>query len=194
MAADTESDVTCLLEAIRAGDGQARDRLVELVYAELHHVAGRLLRGARDGDSLQPTALLHEALIRILDGQALAQAPNRAYFFAAVARAMQNALADHARRRRAAKRGGDLKRVPLDSMLAAIDERGIDTVALHESLEQLAAIHERAGQVVTLRFLGGFTVDEVAQQLDVSVATAESDFRFARAWLRKRIGADHDAP
>jgi RNA polymerase sigma-70 factor (ECF subfamily) len=188
MAADTPSDVTCLLEAIRAGDGQARNRLVELVYGELHQVAARLLRGAPDDNSLQPTALLHEALIRLLDGQALARAPNRAYFFGAVARAMQNALADHARRRRAAKRGGNLQRVPLDAMLAAIDERGIDTLALHEALKQLAVHHERAGQVVTLRFIGGFTVEEVAQQLEISPTTAESDFRFARAWLRKKMG------
>jgi RNA polymerase sigma factor (TIGR02999 family) len=186
---EPEGDVTALLGEIRAGDVRARDRLVERVYAELRRVAGGLMRAEPAGHSLQPTALLHEALADLLRGEALRQAPNRAYLFGAAARAMREVLVDHARRRRAEKRGAGRQRLPLDAVLLYFEEQKVDVLALHDALERLAALNERQSQVVTLRFFGGLTVPEVAEHLGVSVSTVESDFRVARAWLRQQLTA-----
>jgi RNA polymerase sigma factor (TIGR02999 family) len=183
------SEVTTLLEAIRAGDGGAREALVERVYQELHRVASGLMREEPPGHSLQPTALLHEAFGRLLRDDVLGRAPNRAYLFGAAARAMRQILVDHARRRKAEKRGGERGRLSLDAVLLSFEERHLDVVALHEALERLAGLHERQSQVVTLRFFGGLTVEEIAGQLGVSVSTVESDFRIARAWLRQQLSA-----
>src|SRR5262249_17888166 len=130
----------------------------------------------------------NEALIRILDGGALVDAPDRRYLFAAAARAMRDVLVDHVRRRRASKRPGRRTRVPLDGALVAVDAQGLDVIALHEALEGLARAHPRPAQVVELRFFGGLRVPEVAEELGVSVTTVEADWRFARAWLRGRLG------
>ena len=189
MGCDLAGEVTTLLEAIRAGDEQARDRLVEHVYAELRQLAAGLMQAEPVGHTLEPTGLLHEALARLFQADALRRAPNRAYLFGAVVRAMREVLVDHARRRNAAKRGGDCQRLPLDAVLLAFEERNLDVVALHEALERLASFHERQSQVVALRFFGGCTVPEIAEMLGVSVSTVESDFRIARAWLRQQLSA-----
>src|SRR5262249_42565018 len=151
-------------------------------------VAGGLMRHERSGHTLQPSALVHEALLRLLSGEALANIPNHRYLFAAAAQAMRQVLVDHARRHRARKRDGHRVRVPLDRALAGLQERGLDVIALHEALEGLAQAHPRHAQVVALRFFGGLSGPEVAAALEVSDTTVESDWRFARAWLRGRLG------
>jgi RNA polymerase sigma factor (TIGR02999 family) len=188
MLSDTYSEVTTLLDAIRSGDEEAKRRLVERVYRELHQVAAQLMRQEHDSHTLQPTALLHEAFVRLLRSDALQQSSNRHYLFGAAVRAMREVLVDHARQRRAGKRGGGLRREPFDALLAYYEEKNLDVVALHEALDDLATFHARQAQVVTLRFFGGCTVPEIAEQLGVSVSTVESDFRIARAWLRLRLG------
>jgi RNA polymerase sigma factor (TIGR02999 family) len=187
MRCDLAGEVTTLLEAVRAGDDLARDRLVECVYEELRHLAAGLMHGEPAGHSLEPTALLHEAFARLFQANALRQAPNRTYLFGTVVRAMREVLVDHARRRNAAKRGGGRQRLALDAVLLSFEERDLDVVALHEALERLAAFHSRQSQVVELRFFGDCTVPEIAALLGVSVSTVESDFRIARAWLRQQL-------
>jgi RNA polymerase sigma factor (TIGR02999 family) len=187
MAADPQREVTTLLDEIRAGNGAARDRLVELVYDELRRLAGALLRRERPDHTLQPTALAHEALLRLLGPQTLAGTRDRNHFLAAAARAMRQVLVDHARRRDAEKRGGGQERLPLDEALDHLARQNLDVLALHEALEQLAGLSERQSQVVELRYFGGYTVPEIADLLDVSVSTVESDFRKATAFLRSRL-------
>lgn len=187
MAADLQEDVTTLLDRIRAGDTTARDRLVERLYPELHQMAvGFMLQERRD-HTLQPTALLHEALLQLLDGAVLEKASNRRYLFAAVARAMRQVLVDHARQRATDKRGAGCGRVPLDEALRPFEEQHLDVLAVHEALEQLAQLNERHAQIMELRFFGGLTVPEVAKLLNVSVSLVEKDFRRASAFLRSRL-------
>lgn len=183
------SEVTTLLEAIRGGDPAARDRLVERVYGELRIVAANLVRDEGPSNSLHPTALLHEAFDRLLRGDVLGRAPNRAYLFGAAARAMRQVLVDHARARKAEKRGGGRGRLPLDDVLLFFEEQDLDVVALHEALDRLATFHARQAEVVTLRYFGGLSAAETADELGVSVSTVESDFRLARAWLRHQLAS-----
>jgi RNA polymerase sigma-70 factor (ECF subfamily) len=188
MDTDRRGDLSGLLGEARAGHADARDRLVRAIYGELRHMAGGLMRHERPDHTLQPSALVHEALLRLLGGEALADVPDRRYLFAAAVRAMRQVLVDHARRRRALKRDGRRVRVPLDRALATLEERGLDVIALHEALEHLAREHPRQAQVVDLRFFGGLSIPEVAAALGVSDTTAEGDWRLARAWLRGRLG------
>jgi RNA polymerase sigma factor (TIGR02999 family) len=188
LGTERRGDLTAILNEARAGDTEARERLVRAIYAELRRTAGGLMRRERPGQTLQTTALVHEALLRLLDGDALADVPNRRYHFAAAAQAMRQVLVDHARCRRARKRGRDRVRVPLDRVLAGFDEQGLDVIDLHEALERLAQEHPRPAQVVDLRYFGGLSVPEVAEILAVSDTTIESDWRLARAWLRGQLG------
>jgi RNA polymerase sigma-70 factor, ECF subfamily len=181
-------DLTALLVEVRAGRSDAQVRLVSAIYSELRRMAAGLMRRERPDHTLQASALVHEALLRLLSGHALLDAPDRRYLFAAAAQAMRQVLVDHARGRRASKRPGKRNRVPLDGTLAVFDEQGLDVIALHEALQRLALGHPRPAQVVELRFFGGLTMPEVAETLDVSNTTAESDWRFARAWLRGQLG------
>jgi RNA polymerase sigma factor (TIGR02999 family) len=146
------------------------------------------MRRERPGHTLQPSALVHEALLRLLDGDALADVPNRRYLFAAAAQAMRQVLVDHARRRHAARRLGERIRLPLDEALVTFEEQGLDVIALHDALDQLAESNPRQAQVVVLRFFGGLSIPEVAETLEVSDTTVEGDWRFARAWLHGRLG------
>ena len=190
MAGDPQAEVTTLLDDIRAGKADAQRQLIELVYAELRGLASGLMRRERAGHTLQPTALVHEACLRLLTPEVLCVARNRAHFFAAAARAMRHVLVDHARRRDADKRGGGQETLALDQVLDHFAEQNLDLLAVHEALTELAKLHERQSQVIELRFFGGYTVPEVAEQLRVSVATVESDFRKARAFLRSRLRED----
>jgi RNA polymerase sigma-70 factor, ECF subfamily len=147
-------------------------------------MAGGLMRHERPGHTLQPSALVHEALLRLLRDEALADVPNRGFLFAAAAQAMRQVLVDHARRRGARKRNGHRVQIPMYQVLTSFEERGLDMIALHEALIDLAREHPRQAQVVTLRFFGGLSVPGVAAALGVSDTTAEGDWRFARAWLR----------
>jgi RNA polymerase sigma factor (TIGR02999 family) len=187
MEADRQREVTTLLEAIRAGSPGARDQLIALVYDELRRLGGGLLRRERPGHTLQPTALVHEAVLRLFRPDALADPRGRAQFLAAAARAMRQVLVDHARRRAADKRGGGHGRRPLDDVLDHFAEQRLDLLAVHDALTRLAGLHERQSQVVELRFFGGYTVEEIAGQLEVSVSTVESDFRKATAFLRGQL-------
>jgi RNA polymerase sigma factor (TIGR02999 family) len=187
---DLRPEVTPLLDAIRGGNLDARNQLVHLVYDELRRVAGGLMQRERAGHTLQPTDLVNEVFLRLLHADDLARAQDRAHFFAAAARAMRNILVDHARRRATEKRGGGQEFVPLDEALDYFASQKLDVLAVHEALEQLAALHERQSQIVELRFFGGYTVEEVAELLEVSVSTVEGDFRKATAFLHSQLVED----
>jgi RNA polymerase sigma factor (TIGR02999 family) len=188
LGTEQRGDLTAILNEARSGSTEARERLVRAIYAELRRTAGGLMRHERPGHTLQTTALVHEALLRLLDGDTMADVPNRRYLFAAAAQAMRQVLVDHARRRHARKRHGNRVRVPLDQVLAGFDAQGLDVIDLHDALERLAQDHPRPAQVVDLRFFGGLSVPEVAETLAVSDTTVESDWRFARAWLKGQLG------
>jgi RNA polymerase sigma-70 factor (ECF subfamily) len=183
MESEPPEGLSIVLGRARAGDEQARGELIERVYDELRQVASRLMRRERTDHTLSPTAVVHEAVIRLLGGAVFDQASDRNYLFASAARAMREVLIDHARRRTADRRGGGWQRVPLDHMVDYFEEQGLDVVAVHEALDRLAEFNERQAQVMTLRYFGGLTVPEVAAALDVSVVTVERDWRLARAWL-----------
>jgi RNA polymerase sigma factor (TIGR02999 family) len=187
---DTEppQGLTLILGRARAGDEGARGELVELVYDELRQVASRLMRRERAGHTLSPTAVVHEAVIRLLGEAVFDKAADRNYLVASAARAMREVLIDHARRRSADRRGGGRKRVALDSAVDYFEGQGLDILAVHEALDRLAELNERQAHVMTLRYFGGLTVPEVAAALGVATVTVERDWRLARAWLAGRLG------
>jgi RNA polymerase sigma-70 factor (ECF subfamily) len=188
MVAKTPRGLTVILSRARAGDERARDELIALVYDELRRVASRMMLHERARHTLSPTAVVHEAVIRLLGEGVFDRAADRSFLFASAARAMREVLIDHARRRAAARRGGGMRRVPLDSVVDYFQGQGLDVVAVHEALDRLAALDGRQAQVMTLRYFGGMTVAEVAAELGVSVATVEQDWRLARAWLAGQLG------
>jgi RNA polymerase sigma factor (TIGR02999 family) len=187
---DTEptQGLTLMLGRARAGDEAARGELVELVYDELRQVASRLMRRERAGHTLSPTAVVHEAVIRLLGDAVFDKAADRTYLLASATRAMREVLIDHARRRSADRRGGGRKRVALDSAVDYFEEQGLDILAVHEALDRLAELNERQAHVMTLRYFGGLTVPQVAAALGVAVVTVERDWRLARAWLASQLG------
>ena len=186
--ARTPQGLTVILERARAGDERARGELIALVYDELRRVASALMRRERADHTLSPTAVVHEAVIRLLGEAVFEKAADRGFLRAAAARAMREVLIDHARRRAADRRGGGMRRVPLDAVVDYFEGQGQDIVAVHEALDRLAVLDGRQAQVMTLRYFGGMTVAEVAAALGVSVATAEQDWRLARAWLAGQLG------
>jgi RNA polymerase sigma-70 factor, ECF subfamily len=188
MGTESQPGLTLILGQARAGDERARDELLVLVYDELHRVASRLMRRERADHTLSPTAVVHEAVIRLLGEAALDKASDRGYLFASAARAMREVLIDHARRRAADRRGGGRRRVALDAVVDYFEGQGLELVAVHEALDRLAERDERQAQVMTLRYFGGMTVAEVAAALGVSVVTVERDWRVARAWLVGQLG------
>jgi RNA polymerase sigma factor (TIGR02999 family) len=190
MATELQPGLTKILGRARAGDEQARGELVALVYDELRRVATGMMRRERVGHTLSPTAVVHEAVIRLLGEAVFDKAADRSYLFASAARAMREVLIDHARRRGADRRGGGRHRVALDSVVDYFEEQGLDVLAVHEALDRLAELDGRQAQVMTLRYFGGMTVPEVAQALGVSVVTVERDWRLARAWLAGQLGGD----
>ncbi|HQR37892.1 MAG TPA: sigma-70 family RNA polymerase sigma factor [Blastocatellia bacterium] len=182
----TDSDVTRLLDQLRAGDRTALDELMPLVYAELRRMAAGYLRGERAGHTLQPTALVHEAYLKLADQSGL-QPESRAHFLGIAARMMRQALVDHARRHRASKRAGALVRVTYDEDLPVPQEFDVEVIELNDALDALAATDERLARVVELRYFGGLTISETAEVLDVGTATVEREWRLARAWLHRAI-------
>lgn len=184
MSEQNRGDVTQLLGRIDAGDGEARGDLLELVYKELRQVAGGFMRRERPEHTLQPTALVNEAALRILGSEALGQLHSRAHFFGAMAQAMRRVLVDHARAKNAQRRGGEHHRVGLELAvdLADVGDQ-IDLLALDEALQKLESLNARQAKVIELCFFGGLSVPDIAQHLDVSVSTVENDWRLARAWL-----------
>lgn len=175
-------EVTGLLRAWRDGDRGALDRLMPRVYDELRRVAGRYLRHERPDHTLQPTALVHEAYLRLI-GAERPQWRDRLHFYAVAAQVMRRVLVDHARAHRADKRGGGARPVPLDEGIDAGVERTADLVALDEALAALAAIDARKARIVELHHFAGLTVAETAEVLDLSVSTIVLEARLARAWL-----------
>jgi RNA polymerase sigma factor (TIGR02999 family) len=181
-------DVTQLLLEWRSGDGKALARLIPIVYEELHRVASARLRNESSAHTLQTTALVHEAYMRLvgLDRMSL---HNRTHFFAMAARLMREVLVDHARRKRADKRGGGVTLIGLEAADAGTHPPVIDVVAVHEALTELARMDERLCRVVELRFFAGLDIAETAEALSVSTATVERDWTFAKAWLLQRLSA-----
>ena len=179
--------VTQLLAKWRGGDQEALQALIPLVYQELRRLAHNYLRVERPGHTLQSTALVHEAFLRLVD-QSPAQFQNRAHFLAVAAKLMRQILVDYARRRRAAKRGPEYK-VELDESFEVPQEqgRGVDVLAVDDALLQLSRRDEQQGRIVEMRFFGGLTVEETAKALEVSPATVKRDWNMAKAWLTREM-------
>jgi len=180
------NDVTQLLVAWGNGDQAARDELMPLVYAELHRLAHRHIKKERPGHTLQTSALVNEAFVRLVD-QRDVHWQSRAHFFGIAAQMMRRILVDYARKRRFAKRGGDQLQVSLNEELVAANQRSADVVLLDDALTQLAEIDERKSKVVELKFFGGLSIEETAEALDVSAGTVMRDWTLAKAWLRRAM-------
>jgi len=182
-----QGDLTLLLKAAGTGDRAAYERLYQAVYAELRRVAGANLRREAPGHTLQPTALVNEAYLRLAPA---CNFENRRHFFAAAAEAMRRILVDHARQRRSEKRGGGLERVTLSGVDIASEGSIVDVLAVDAALTELAAGRPRLAELVTLRCFAGMSIEEAAAALEISPATAKRDWAFARAWLAERMGAE----
>lgn len=178
--------VTELLAAWSHGDREALDKLMPLVYDELRRLARQHMRRERAGHTLQTTALVNEAYMRLVD-QRRAQWQNRAQFFGVAARLMRRILVDHARSRRRLKRGGDAHKVSLDEAAMVSQEQSTDLLALDEALKKLEAMNERMGRIVELRFFGGLSTEETAEVLNVSPSTIKKDWTFAKAFMHEAI-------
>jgi RNA polymerase sigma-70 factor, ECF subfamily len=187
MESEPRQGLTLILGRARTGDERAREELIALVYDELRRVASRLMRRERIDHTLSPTAVVHEAVIRLLGESVFDNAEDRNFLYASAARAMREVLIDHARRRGARRHGGGRRRVPLDSVVDYFAEQRVDVIAVHEALDRLAELNQRQSQVMTLRYFGGLTVPETATALGVSVVTIERDWRLARAWLSRQL-------
>ena len=180
------TDITALLLAWSEGDESARSRLVEAVYGELRRVARRQLRQERPDHSFTPTALVHEAYLKLID-QRRVRWQNRAHFFALAAQLMRRILVDFARSRGQHKRGGDLHKTSFDEALVISKAPDPDLVSLDEALSSLAAIDPRKAQVVELRFFGGLDEKEIGHVLNISVDTVQRDWKTARVWLNNQL-------
>ena len=180
-----DQSVTNLLVEWRRGDRAALDRLIPIVYGELRRVASARLSN-ESAHTLQTTALVHEVYVRLVDLDRMTL-QNRTHFFAVAARLMREILVDHARRRHALKRGGDVTVLGLDGVDAGAENHVVEVLALDEALTELAHLDERAGRVVELRFFAGLTIAETADALGVAAATVERDWTVAKAWLLQRL-------
>jgi RNA polymerase sigma factor (TIGR02999 family) len=185
--ATPDQGVTGLLQAWGSGDSAALDRLLPIVYDELHRQAERYLRRESPGHTLQTTALVHEAYLRLVD-QRQARWQNRAQFFGIAAQLMRRILVDHARRHQAAKRGGNAIPVPLEEGEVAAAESDVDLVALDDALSRLSALDPQQARVVELRYFSGLGIEETAEALGISPATVKREWAMARAWLRRELG------
>jgi RNA polymerase sigma factor (TIGR02999 family) len=193
MSAHFTRTVTQLLRDWGAGSDDAFDKLVPIVYAELREQAARYLRRERSGHTLQTTALVHEAYLRLIELRRI-DWQNRAQFFAIAARLMRRILVEHARSRRAAKRGADPRRVPLDvaaevAVGDAASDSVVDVLALDDALGRLEEMDPRRGRIVELRYFAGLPVAETAEALGISPATVQREWATARAWLRRELSA-----
>jgi RNA polymerase sigma factor (TIGR02999 family) len=180
-------EITQLLRNVRAGDKAAESRLIELVYGELREIAARYLRRERRGHTLQATALVNEAYVRLV---ALRETDwkSRAHFFAVAAQVMRHILVDYARNRLSEKRGSGQPAMPLDEALTFSDDRLEQLLVLEDALQKLEVHDARANQVVVMRFYGGLSTDEIAEVLQVSVRTVKRDWNYGRAWLKSELG------
>ncbi len=177
------SDVTHILSAIEQGDPQAAGQLLPLVYQELRSLAAQRLAQEKPGQTLQATALVHEAYLRLVGDAPGGHWEGRSHFFAAAAEAMRRILIDQARRHHAEKRGGGRQRVELPDLAEPVQTDPVDLLALDEALERLEALHPQKAQLVKLRYFAGFSLEEAAEALGISRATAQRNWAMARAWL-----------
>ncbi len=183
-------EVTRILSALSSGSGSAAADLLPLVYEELRALAAAWFRDQPQGQTLQPTALVHEAYAKLVGGDDDKKWKNRAHFFRVAAKAMRQVLIDHARRRKTSKRAGDRERVTLDGAGAIPGRREVDIVALDEALKRLAKLDPRKSQIVEMRLFGGLTGEAIAAALDISRTTVDGDWQVARAWLRAELKDD----
>jgi RNA polymerase sigma factor (TIGR02999 family) len=183
----TPDEVTELLAECRLGNREAFERLIPILYDELRRIAARYLRSERPGHTLQPTALVHEAYLRLCDQQDV-QWQNRAHFLGCAAQVMRNLLVDHARARRAAKRGGGERKLTLSAAALLSREPELDLVALDEALRALEGIDPVRGRVVELPYFAGLGVEQTAEVLGIAPATVKRHWTTARAWLRRELG------
>jgi RNA polymerase sigma factor (TIGR02999 family) len=185
---ETSHQVTQLLLDWRGGNQHALDALTPLVYDELRRMARRYLQRERMGHTLQSTALVNEAFLKLIDQQVSWQ--NRAHFFGMAAQFMRRILVDHARGRHAAKRGGEAAcKLTLDEGIAIASQRDVDVIALDGALERLASLDPQQARIVELRFFAGLSIEETAEVLDISPATVKRDWAMARAWLFRELGS-----
>lgn len=186
MTAPSPGDVTLLLLEWNRGDAEAREKLIPLVYRELRRLAGSSLRGERGDHTLQPTALVHEAYLKLVD-QRRVRWRNRAHFFAVASALMRRILVDHARRRNAQKRGAGVARVSADENAAVPWAHDVDVLDLDQALTELSGLDPDQGRVVELRFFGGLSIEETAEATGRSKATVNRDWSMAKAWLHQRL-------
>lgn len=186
------SQVTRTIKSLEQGDESGADALLEVVYDELRRLAAGLLKQEPVGHTLQPTALVHEVFLKLVD-QNDVDFNGRSHFFAISAQAMRRILVDHARGKGRAKRGGKFHRVDLDESRMVSPRRVDDVLAIDEALERLAKIDARQARVVELRFFGGLTVEETAAAMGLSKRTIENEWKFARAWLRRELSEESDS-
>ena len=179
-------EVTELLHQWSSGKRETADKLIPLVYPELRRIAQKYLSKERPNHTLQSTALVHEAYLRLVD-QNEVNWEGRAHFFSLATQIMRHILVDHARARSADKRGGHAARLQLEDVGPVLEERSIDLVALDDALQELARIDPRKGQVVELRFFGGLSIEEIAEVLKVSTKTVARDWSFAKLWLHREV-------
>ncbi|MBX3351812.1 MAG: sigma-70 family RNA polymerase sigma factor [Phycisphaeraceae bacterium] len=188
-----DPNVTQLLRAVSKGDDRDRERLMAAVYDDLHRLAASHLRGERANHTLQPTALVHEAYLRLIN-QRLTDWNDRLHFFSIASTIIRRILIDHARERRALKRGGVAGRVSIDTHEPAAPEQDLDLLALDEALRDLAQLDERQSRIVELRFFGGCTIEEIAELLGVGKRTVDRDWMAAKAWLYCRLRDSETEP
>ena len=187
MKSSRSSRVTQLLEKFEPGDRHAEEQLFADVYAELHSLAARYLHRERKSHTLQPTALVHEAYLKVV-GQTSVDWQGRAHFLAIAAQVMRQILVDHARRHRATKRGGDRHRITLDENLVVETNRDVDLLALEDALTKLTKLDPRQAKMIELRFFGGLSVADVAKVMAMSLRSVEREWTMVRAWLRRELG------
>jgi RNA polymerase sigma factor (TIGR02999 family) len=192
---DRMSEVTPILSAIERGDPHAAERLLPLVYDELRKLAAQRLAREKAGQTLQATALVHEAYLRLVDAREAQHWNSRGHFFAAAAEAMRRILVERARHKRSLKAGGDRRRQELADVEPSVDGPDLDLLALNEALEKLESKDRRKAELVKLRFFAGFTTEEAAGLLGISTSTADNDWAYARCWLRVEMaGRGDDEP
>jgi RNA polymerase sigma factor (TIGR02999 family) len=187
------NDVTSILPVVEAGDPRAAGELLPLVYAELRRLANRRLAREPGGQTLEATALVHEAYLRLVDTDKVQHWNGRGHFFSAAAEAMRRILVERARRKRSLKAGGEFRRHRLSDVQPAVGGPDLDLLALNEALDTLAGRDPRQAELVKLRFFAGLTIEQAAGVLGVSTSTAENDWAHARCWLRLEMGAGETA-
>src|SRR2546423_2502412 len=189
MAVASSNEVTQLLEEWSSGKREALDKLTPLVYEELRRLAHRYMNREQPGNTLQTTALVNEAYLRLVKRKSV-RWQNRAHFFAVAAQVMRHILIDHAREHHYAKRGGDARKISLDQVTLMSPERAKELIALDEALEALARIDPRKSRIVELRYFGGMTIEEVAEVLKIAPVTVQREWRAAKAWLYKAVTSE----